>query len=252
MKRILYVLLNMILITAFFSCVKKREKVIIIAAAANLRYVMDELTADFSSRYPGTRVKVVFGSSGKLYAQIKNNAPFDLFMSADMNYPLKLFSDSLTLDTPFKYAEGALVIFTVQDITLSGIETAASKRVESIAIANYNTAPYGKASLEALENAGLNGLEYKINNAKSVSEALQFVLIASDIGFISKSALYAASMKKYQKQKNWIEVDPALYTPLEQGIVLLKNSPNRKEAELFYTYIQSGPAREIFAGYGYR
>ena len=227
---------------------------VVVAAAANTTYAMEEISAIFKKEYPGVDVDLILGSSGKLTAQIKNGAPYDIFLSANMKYPKALAEEGKSLTQPVVYAKGALVLFTVKDLDLSkGIKLAGDKKVERIAMANYKVAPYGKAAVTALENAGiLKTTEKKFVNAESITQTLQFTMTATDIGFVAKSSMYSDKLKgKNVKGKNWIDVDPSLYDPIKQGIILLKHAEGNDDAKKFYDFIFSSKAKAVFEKYGY-
>lgn len=121
-------------------------------AAANVTYAFDELKAEFAKSNPGTKVTVTLGASGALSTQVKNGAPADVFMAANMKFVQDLYDTKFAVTEPVVYAQGALALFTIRDIDLAkGIN--AVEGLKAIAIANPETAPYGKASIEALKNA---------------------------------------------------------------------------------------------------
>ena len=224
-----------------------------IAVAANVSYAMDELKTEFAKTHPDTKVQVTLGSSGKLTAQIKNGAPYGLFMSANMKYPQALYDDKIATTKPVVYAQGALAYLSAkpQDFA-QGINLLASDKIQKIAIANPKTAPYGKAAVEAMKKAGIYAdAEKKFVYAESISQVVTYALSAADIGFIAKSSLYSPKMSAYKKDVNWAEVDPKLYTPIKQGIVLLKFAKENKEYQAFYDFILSEKAKTIFKKYGY-
>ena len=133
-----------------------------------------------------------------------------------------------------------------------GIAVLNDPKVEKIAIANPKTAPYGTASIEAFKNAQLfEKVEPKLVQGDSISQALQFSITAADVGFVNASAFYSDKMKAYKKGVQWVDVDPKLYTPIAQGIVLLKQAENNAEAKAFYDFILSAKAKAIFKNYGY-
>lgn len=221
-----------------------------IAIASNVSYAINELIKEFNKTNPNTKVQITLGSSGKLTAQIINGAPYNLFMSADMKYPEKLYRNSLTIYEPKIYAKGGLSIISSKDINLAkDLRFLTDKNIDKIAIANPKTAPYGKATIEALKNANIyNDIKNKFVYAESISQTVTYALKASDLGFIAKSSLYSEKMKKY---KNYIDVDTKLYTPINQGIVLLNKKKNSSEAKAFYEFILSDKAQTIFKQYGY-
>jgi len=222
-----------------------------IAVAANVSYAIDDLIKEFNKINPDTKVLVTLGSSGKLTAQIKHGAPYDLFMAANMKYPESLYKDNIAITKPVIYAQGALAMLTIKDLDLSkGIMVTKSDKVDKIAIANPKTAPYGKAAVEAFKNANLE-LSDKFIYAESISQTVTYAITAADIGFIAKSSLYSSKMKKYKEYKNYIDVDTKLYTPIKQGIVILKKAKDSKEVKAFYDFILSENGKKILLDYGY-
>ena len=220
-------------------------------AAANVTYAFDELKAEFAKTNPDTKVTVNLGASGALSTQVKNGAPADIFMAANMKFVEDLYDTKFAVTKPVVYALGALALFTIRDIDLAkGIN--AVEGLKAIAIANPETAPYGKASIEALKKAGIyDKVEKNIILAKSIGEALSQALSAADVGFIAASAMYDKKMAEYKEGKNFILIDPALYTPIDQGMVILKHGENNPEAKAFYDFIKSDRAKEIFRKFGY-
>jgi len=224
-----------------------------IAVATNLTFAVPTLKKEFKKLYPKTKVKVTFGSSGKLTEQIINGAPFGLFMSANMEYPNSLYNYGIGITKPLVYAQGALALFSKNDRSFAkGMNLLNKKHVLKIAVANPIRAPYGKAAFEAMKNGGiLEDVMPKIIYAQSISETVSNAITAADIGVIAKSALYSSNMKKYKENVNWIDVDPRLYTPINQGIVILKSGKNNDEIEAFYDFILSKKVKNIFKNFGY-
>ncbi len=224
-----------------------------IAVAANVSYAIDDLKKEFKKIYPNIKVRVTLGGSGKLTAQIKNGAPYDIFMSANMKYPNALYKDGTAVTKPIIYAQGSLAYLSrkKQDFSL-GMKLITSKNIKKIAVANPKTAPYGKATFEAIKSASL--LEEVVDKfvyAESISQTVSYAVIAADIGFIAKSSLYSPTMKQFKKGINWADVDTKLYTPINQGIVLLKNGEKKSDAVAFYDFILSAKAKNIFKEFGY-
>jgi len=226
---------------------------ITIAVAANVSYAIDDLIKEFNKTNPNTKVKVTLGSSGKLTAQIKHGAPYDLFMSANMKYPNSLYKDSIAITKPLVYAQGSLAILSSKKRNFSqGINLTKDKSIKRIAIANPKTAPYGIATFEALKNAKIyKDIKKKFVYGESISQTVSYTVRATDIGFIAKSLLYNPRMKKFKENINWISLDTKLYTPISQGIVILKRAQNSSEAKAFYDFILSQDAKKIFNSYGY-
>jgi len=224
-----------------------------VAVAANLSDVIEVFKAEFAKTNPNTKVNTVLGASGKFTTQIKAGAPFDLFLSADMTFPESLYAEKLAVTKPIVYASGALAMMSTRGLDLSkGISIITDAKVEKIALANPKTAPYGTASIEAFKNAGIyDKVESKLVFGESISQAVQFATTAADVGFVHKSAFYSQSMKKYKEGKDWVNVDTKLYTPIAQGIVLLKQAENNAEAKAFYDFVLGAKAKQIFKDYGY-
>jgi len=224
-----------------------------IAVAANVSYAIEALKSAFKEEYPDINVRVTLGSSGKLTAQIKNGAPYGLFMSANMRYPEALYDDNLTITIPTRYAQGTLALFSIHDYNLSqGLQLLEDDKIERIAIANPKTAPYGIAAAQALKHQHLYAsLEHKFVYGESIAQTLAFAVTAADVGIIAKSALFCEKMKAYKEGKNWVSIDSALYTTIDQGIVLLKYGEDEPAYKMFYDFVLSDKAQKIFKAYGY-
>ncbi|QKF72240.1 molybdenum ABC transporter ModABC, periplasmic molybdate-binding protein [Aliarcobacter faecis] len=224
-----------------------------VAVAANVSYAINNLIAEFNKTNPDTKVEVVLGSSGKFTTQIQNGAPFDIFMSADMKFPETLEKENLTATKPVIYAQGSLAMLSAKQLDFSkGIKLIAEDSISKIAVANPKTAPYGTAALEAMKNANiLDKVENKFVYAESISQAVTYAMTAADVGFIAKSSLYDEKMSQYKENVNWVSVDPKLYTPIDQGIVILSKAKDNAEAKAFYDFILGEKAKKIFIDFGY-
>jgi|TARA_R110002050_G_scaffold212818_1_gene348993 molybdate transport system substrate-binding protein len=224
-----------------------------IAVAANVSYAIGDLINEFNKTNPDTKVNVTLGSSGKLTAQIKNGAPYNIFMAANMKYPEALYSEKIAITKPVIYAQGSLAILSIKKLDMSkGINLASDSSVNKIAIANPKTAPYGKAAVEAMKNAKIyDEVVKKYVYAESISQTVTYATTATDIGFIAKSSLYSPKMSMYKEGLNWVDVNPKLYTPINQGIVIINDAKENKEAKAFYDFILSADAKKIFNKFGY-
>ena len=221
-----------------------------VAVAANVSYAIEDLKIEFNKTHPDTEVKVTLGSSGKLTAQIKHGAPYQLFMSANMKYPNILYKEKIAVKKPTVYALGSLALFSQRsrDFT-QGISLLKSGKISKIAVANPKTAPYGIAAKEALKNAGIyKTIKKKFVYGESISQTVSYAVTAADIGIIAKSSLYSRTMSKYRENVNWIELNAKLYTPIKQGVVMLEDN---REVKAFYDFILSADAQKIFKRYGY-
>ncbi len=224
-----------------------------VAVAANVSYVIEDLIKEFKKISPNTKIKVVLGSSGKLTSQIKNGAPYHLFLSANMQFPQALYDGKVAITKPVVYASGTIAIFSSKKIDFSkGIGTILQDNIKTIVVANPKTAPYGEATIEALKNAKLyEQTKSKFIFAESIGQAISYAVTASDVGFVAKSSLYSDKLSKYKEGVNYIEVDKALYSAIRQGIILTTFAKESNEAKEFYDFILSNQAKEIFKKHGY-
>ena len=213
-----------------------------VATAGNVAFAIKELANQF---YKETKIRVipVISSSGNLTAQIERGAPFDLFLSANMKYPEYLYNLKKAITKPKVYAKGRLVLFA-RDGIKSIDELYSAKK---IAIANPKTAPYGKATIEYLKNTNLyDKLKNKFVIGGNISSAFSYALKITNYGFVAKSLLY--KFPNLNNKSHYIDLDTKYYSPIKQGIVLLKGN---EEARKFYNFIFSKKAKEIFLKYGY-
>lgn len=227
---------------------------IYIAVAANVSYAIEALKHEFNSSYPDTKVNVTLGGSGKLTAQIMHGAPYTLFLSADMKYPNALYQKKFASTKPIVYAQGTLVMLSTQKRDYSAkMDLLKSPDIKKIALANPQTAPYGTAAVESLKNAKLyDALKDKFVYGESISQTVIYTTTAADIGFIAKSALYAPQMTAYKEANHWSEVDSSLYTPIDQGMVILYRAKDNTEVKAFYDFMQSSKAQMILKQFGYK
>lgn len=223
-----------------------------VAVAANVQYAFDELQAEFR-KDTGHELKPVYNSSGKFAAQIMNGAPFDAFLSADMEYPERLHKEGYATAAPQVYAYGALVLWTMNDLDLGNWQRALSApAVRRIALANPKTAPYGRETLRALAHLGLEqALAPKLVYGESIAQTNQYIHSkAAEAGFTAKSVVLSPEMKG---QGKWIELPRDSYQPIAQGAVILRHGQQSspKAARQFLDFIYSAKARAIFERYGY-
>lgn len=222
-----------------------------VAVAANVSYVLDELIATFNKSYPNIKVTPIISGSGNLTAQIRNLAPYSLFLSADMKYPKNLYDLGFAITKPKVYAKGKITFVTKKDINLSDkIEFLTQKNIRSIAIANPDIAPYGRASVQALKNAKIyQNVKKKLVYAQNISQTLTYAFNATDIGIVANSALFSPKLKRVKFF--YKSIDESLYDPIRQGVVLLSYAKEDLEAKMFYEFILSKEAKELFKKYGY-
>ncbi len=223
-----------------------------VAVAANVKYAFDELAVEFKKE-SGIDVQGVFGSAGKITAQVKNGAPFDAFLSADTEFPDALFKEGLATSASKVYAYGVLVLWTKKELDLSkGVAIVNDPAVQKVAIANPKLAPYGRAAVKALESAGLSkAVEAKLVYGESITQTAQFVDSgAADIGFVAKSLVVAPETAGKGK---WVEVPKTSYDAIAQGVVVLKHGAETQPeaAKKFVDFLFTAKARAIFEKYGY-
>lgn len=229
---------------------KNQKNVITIATAANMQFAMDEITNLFTAK-TGIKCETIISSSGKLTAQIKEGAPYDLFISADMKFPNELFNSGFTTKKPTVYAFGKLVLWTLNINIQPSFEILLNNNIKHIAVANPKTAPYGLAAQEVLQHKGIfNKVETKLVYGESIAQTNQFITTqAAEIGFTAKSVVLSSKMKNIG---NWIEIDDNLYSPISQGVVILKNGTgNKNHAKEFYNFLLSAEGSKILNKFGY-
>lgn len=223
-----------------------------VAVAASVQYAFSEL-ADTFSKTTGHKIRPVYNSSGKITAQVIHGAPFDVFLSADMEYPEKLDSDGHTAASPKVYANGALVLWTLNDLDLADWPTLlSSAKIRKVAIANPKVAPYGRETIRALTHFNLEAvLRPKLVYGESIAQTNQYIHSRSvDVGFTAKAVVMAPEMRG---QGKWVEVPTEAYQPIAQGIVVLKHGQrnNPQLAKQFHDFVLSVEGRSILQRYGY-
>ncbi len=244
-----------LIISFFFGQrqVRAEGKEIRIAAAADLKFAMGELAGEFEKQ-TRTKVNVTYGSSGNFFSQLQNGAPFDLFFSADIEYPKKLDAAGLAEPgTLYEYAIGRIVIWTPADANVDvqkhGWKTLLDARVEKIAIANPEHAPYGRAAVAALQKAGIyESVNSKLVYGENISQAAQFVQSGNaQAGIVALSLAVSPAMRE---GKRW-EIPAEMHPALEQGAIVLKDAKNKHAALAFLEFVKSAAARATLAKYGF-
>jgi len=238
------------------ACQLKKEsgestQKITIAVAASVQFALKEVVKKFREE-TGIQCNIVPGSSGKLTAQIREGAPFDVFVSADIKYPNELFVNGISTRPPRIYGYGKLVLWTVKDGLTPSIDALSKNNVKHIALANPKTAPYGVASVEFLKNHNLfDRLEPKLVFGESISQVSQFLIIeTAEIGFSAKSVILSPAMSG---KGRWIELENDSYSPIAQAAIVIKKgeSKNIEIAEKFFRFLFSEKAKIILEAYGY-
>ena len=237
---------------ALYVSASLAQKVPTIAAASDLKFAVEEIAANYKVD-KGQDVKLVFGSSGVLWQQVKNGAPFGLLMSADEAYIDDLYKNGLTVDKGSLYAIGRIVLLekkgspiklgTDKEVLIQAIKAA-----KKIAIANPDHAPYGRAAKEFLTNAGVWDLaQPKLVFGENISQATMFALTGS--ADFAISALSLASSPQIQTQSTSVLIPDGLHKPLKQKMALVKN--NVASANDFYQYLLEPKSRQVMARFGF-
>jgi molybdenum ABC transporter, periplasmic molybdate-binding protein len=218
-----------------------------IAAAANLRYVLEEIKKQYERERPRTKVEITFGASGTLTQQILNGAAYDFFMAADKDFPQKLKEKGATVGPIRTYAFGKLVMWSSETDLSKGLNAVLSPDVKKVAIANPVGAPYGEAAVDVLKKHGLyDKVVGKIVWGENISQAAQFAFTGNaEIGFIALSLAKAPDMKG--KGKYYVVSCP----PIEQACVLIKGWERNGEAARFMKYVLSPKCNPLWEEYGY-
>jgi len=225
-----------------------------IAAASDLRFALDEVAAAFQQR-TGRSVRVAYGSSGNFFRQIAQDAPFELFMSADEDFVFRLADQGLTPDRGVLYATGRVVLFVPAgspvraDTGFVDLRQAlADGRLRKFAIANPELAPYGRAAMQTLQAAGLwQAIEPRLVLGENVSQAAQFAVSGSAQG--GMFALSLALAPAFARAGTYVLVPENLHQPLRQRMVLTRKAGGT--AREFYGYLQQPAARAVFKRHGF-
>ncbi|MCS7171488.1 MAG: molybdate ABC transporter substrate-binding protein [Aquificaceae bacterium] len=230
-----------------------QAEVIRVFAAADLQYALREIAAFYHKLHPEDKLDLVFGSSGKGYAQIRAGAPFHLFFSANMEYVQSLYMEGLIVTEPKVYAVGRIVLWTRKDTNLDLSrfpEVLLDPKVRKIAIANWEHAPYGKAAKEVLENHGIfRKVRQKLVVGENVSQAASFVYAGTaELGIIALSLAKTPQMEKAGKY--WL-IPEERHKKLIQGYGITKEGLKVKQVKRFYNFVGSPEARKIFLKYGF-
>lgn len=224
---------------------------IIVAAASDLKFAMDEVVVLFKTAHPGDTVETVYGSSGKFYAQLQQGAPYDLFFSADIAYPRALKEAGLAASDVHAYGLGRLVLWRAGGA--SGpvrLADLADPAITRIAIANPRHAPYGKRAEEALKASGVwEKVEPRLVFGENVAQTAQFVQTGNaQVGLI---ALSLALSPELAQHGSYTLIPETLHQPLEQGFVITRRAADNPLAQHFANFVQSKEARAILLRYGF-
>jgi molybdate transport system substrate-binding protein len=244
------VLISVLFLLSVCFC---RAQEITVAAAADLRPALEEISPQFE-RASGLHVHVIFGSSGDLFQQIQNGAPFDVFLSANVGYPHKLQSAGLVVpESYFEYATGKIVLAVRADSKIdvnAGLRVLLDPAVKKVAIANPEHAPYGVAAMSALKKENIaDKLSSKIVSAENISQAASFVLGGgADAGIIALSVVLAPASHSQFRYK---EIPAADYSPIVQACVAIKASYQKDSALKFLSFLRGKDGADIMQRFGF-
>ncbi|HXF56152.1 MAG TPA: molybdate ABC transporter substrate-binding protein [Actinomycetota bacterium] len=224
-----------------------------IAAAADLQYAMGELIEAFRAEHPGAEVRVSFGSSGTLFAQLENGAPFDLYLAADVAYAERLRDEGLVAPGGvFTYAVGRIVVWVPDTSTLDveglGMEALIQPSVRTVAIANPDHAPYGRAAVAAMRAFGVYPrVKGRLVLGENIAQTAQFVQTgAADVGIIALSLALAPGAGG-----RWWEIPAEAHPPILQGGAIMRRARDPGTARAFVRLLQGPVGRRILARYGF-
>lgn len=234
----------------------RAEEKLTVAAAANLVHALDALNAEFKRSAPGVTVTSTTGASGNLFAQIKNGAPFDVFLSADVEYPQQIVTAGLGDPATLRvFATGRLVLWSTRAKPENLRDIAAAVRasdVKKIAIAQPKTAPYGRAAQAALEKLGAwSDVRRRVVYGENISQTAQFVETgAADLGLVAMSLVLSPALKN---KGRWEEVSPALYAkvPLDHALVVTRYGSTNPAARRYVEFLASPAAKKVLREFGY-
>jgi len=226
---------------------------ITVAAAADLQSAMQDVAAQFQKE-TGKQVKLIYGSSGNFFQQLQNGAPFDMFFSANLDYPKKL--EAARLIEPgsyYEYATGKIVVWVPKDSTLdvsSGLHSLLNPSVKKIAVANPQHAPYGQAAVAAMRKEAIyDKVKDKFVLGENISQTASFVMSGSaDVGIVALSLALSQNMKD---KGRYAEIPAADYPSIEQACVILSSSKNKETAKQFLSFIKTTTVADTLKRYGF-
>lgn len=237
-------------LTLSLSLTAQAEK-LTIAAAADLKFAMDEIVAEYRRVNAGDTVEVVYGSSGKFHTQIQQAAPYDLFFSADIGFARELAKAGLAASEVTPYALGRLVLWSATlDASAMSLASLSDPKITRIAIANPKHAPYGRRAEEALRAAGLwDKVQAKLVFGENIAQAAQFVQTGNaQVGIL---ALALAVGPELASKGGYALIPQQWHAPLEQGFIITRRAQDNAAARRFASHMASRSARAVLAKFGF-
>jgi molybdate transport system substrate-binding protein len=245
-----------VILSAAFLCANAKAEEVTVAVAANFTAPMQKIAQAFEQD-TGHKAKLVFGSTGKFYAQIKNGAPFAVLLSADVETPARLEQEGAAVaGTRFTYAVGRLALWSKNPALVDNkgqvllSKTTDKNSFKKLAIADPKLAPYGAAAIEVIEGMGASAkVMTKLVQGDSISQAFQFVMTENaELGFVAYSQI--STDGRITQGSAWV-VPQNLYTPLRQDAALLSLGKDNAAALALIKYMRTDRAKTIIRTYGY-
>ncbi len=236
---------------AVFATGLAHAEKITIAAAADLKFAMDEIVSNFRKGNPTDEIEVIYGSSGKFHTQVQQGAPYDLFFSADIGFPRELAKAGLAGSEVKPYAFGRIVLWSQSlDASKLTLDSLTDPKIARIAIANPKHAPYGKRAEEALRSSKLwEKIEPKLVYGENIAHTAQFVQTGNaQVGII---ALALAVNPELASKGGYYLIPDNLHAPLEQGFVITKRAEGNALARRFAAYMGDKTTRAVMTRYGF-
>lgn len=227
--------------------------VVTVAAAADLKFALDEILVEFRRQHDDVDVKVAYGSSGQFFTQLANGAPFDVYLSADVEYPRRLADQGLADRGVFEYARGRLALWTPAgskaDLDAPGLAGLAADSVRKIAIANPRHAPYGRAGEAAMKHYGVyEKLQGKFVLAENVAQAAGFALTGgADLALI---AVPLAMSPEMTKAGHFRPVPIEAYPTMVQGGIIMKRAAHPDAARMLRDFVLGPDGRDVLKRFG--
>ncbi|HDZ10363.1 molybdate ABC transporter substrate-binding protein [Pseudohongiella sp.] len=247
MKLMLTLLLS---IGAMLSAPLSYAQQMTIAAASSLRPTLDRVVAAYKSEYPQHDIVIIYGASGRLTAQILNGAPFDFFMSADMDFPRRLADEGAAATEPQVYAKGRIALWSFNvDASAMTLQDLGAERIGRVAIAQPTVAPYGQRAREAMQAVGVwDDVEDKLVFGENISQVAQMAQSgAADVGIIALSLVRQPELAA----RGYTVIDAALHQPLEQGYVVTRRGADNAVAATFTQFLSTPAAQAVFRDNGF-
>jgi molybdate transport system substrate-binding protein len=241
------------LLAVMFVCQFCAAQAITVVAAADLQFAMQDVAAKFQKE-TGKDVKLTYGSSGSFFEQLQNGAPFDMFFSANLDYPKELKTAGLVEPgSYYEYAKGRIVIWVPKDSKLdlsSGLQVLLNPSIKKIAVANPRHAPYGQAAVAAMQKASVyDKVKDKFVLGENISQTASFVMSgAADVGIVALSLALSPNMKD---KGRYVEIPADEYPPIEQACVILSSSKNKETAMQFLSFIKTAAVADTLRRYGF-